>query len=93
MRHIVYPRELDGAIESEIRKLKDRYVELLGDKQKNSSVKLNISEEETVKYYDDNSLEYYKATAFVAMSDIYKKGSSAESVEIIRFRQLAKFMI
>jgi len=72
LKHIVYPREMDGAIESEIRRLEDQYNELLCNSKKRPRASLTLTEQESVNYYNDHALAYYKQTAFIDMEDFYR---------------------
>jgi Methylase involved in ubiquinone/menaquinone biosynthesis len=71
LKEIVYPRELDGAIESEIRKLEYRYNQLLNPDAQNKMINLTPLEKETINFYENNALEYYNQTAYVDMQDLY----------------------
>jgi len=71
IKEIVYPREMDGAIESEIRRLEDQYNDLLGRSNKKDNATSDV-DDENIKYYNDHALSYYKQTAFIDMGDLYK---------------------
>lgn len=64
MENIVFPLEVDGAIYSEIKRLKS----LL-----NYEDKVDVSINQTISYYNRNYEKYYDETAYVDLSDIYIK--------------------
>lgn len=64
MENIVFPLEVDGAIYSEVKRLKS----LL-----NHEDKVSVSINQTISYYNQNYEKYYDETAYVDLSDIYKK--------------------
>ena len=69
---LVYPKEIDGAIESEILKLQDKYKHLLTP-EREQSIRFQLSpiEKDSVGYYDKNYIEYSKKTLSLDMSEIY----------------------
>jgi SAM-dependent methyltransferase len=72
IKNLVFPLEIDGALETEVRKLQDRYSELLhGHTDKKAPVQLDKTQQKTISYYDKNSSQYYQQTAFINISDIY----------------------
>lgn len=73
IKELVFPLEIDGALESETRKLKDRYAGLLGNSSNGmNSEKLDENQRKTIEYYNKNSLRYYKEAAFIDMSEFIK---------------------
>ncbi|UQA51968.1 class I SAM-dependent methyltransferase [Vibrio sp. ED002] len=64
---VVFPLEINGAINSEINKL------LLIINKKNTQENINVANNKNVKYYDDNCISYNNITKKVDMSAIYKK--------------------
>jgi len=72
LKHIVYPREMDGAIESEIRRLEDQYNDLLRISNNKTPLRLTSPEAQSISYYNNHALEYYKKTAFIDMKDLYE---------------------
>lgn len=62
LENIVFPLEINGAINSEILKLKN----------KNSAAK-NIEKNKTIRFYDDNYISYYNSTINVDMNETYSK--------------------
>ncbi len=69
---LVFPMEIDGALETEIRKLQDDYSRFLyGSSNNNKSVNLDEEQRRIISYYDNNYLNYYRKTAFQDMSEIY----------------------
>jgi len=64
LEDIVFPLEINGAIENEIRKLQNII---------NPPPKKNIPKSKTIAYYNKKPFEYYQQTYFVDMSDVYKK--------------------
>ena len=72
---IVYPYEVDGAIESEIRRLQDRYHDLMNQtpiKRKQAKIS-NKEQRKTISYYNRDSQSYFKETAYIDLEDIYQK--------------------
>lgn len=68
---IAFPLELDGALTNEVRRLEDYYdqkrLEIFSD------AKIPQKINSTIKYYNDNSENYYDETMFINMSKIYNK--------------------
>ncbi len=75
LEDIVFPLEVDGAIESEIRKLRDQYKALLDPSKtkKRNSVKLSKEQKRIVSLYDQDAEEYFRETAYIDMTDEYQK--------------------
>lgn len=73
IKKLVFPLEIDGALETEIRKLQDRYSDLLRDSTNERASKHDEELSKTIGYYNENHLEYYKQTAFINLSDIYRE--------------------
>ena len=73
LKRMVFPLEIDGALESETRKLRDRYRELLNKYQSKKMYRPDFSESETISYYQSNPQKYFKETAYLNLSDIYKE--------------------
>jgi SAM-dependent methyltransferase len=71
---MVFPLEIDGAIETEIKKLQDRYKELLhfSDKEMRWK-KLFRKKDETISWYDRNPKKYFRQTAYLDLREIYKE--------------------
>lgn len=65
---LVYPLEVDGAIETEILKLRDRLKALEDGHGKDSSM---TSDRKTVSYYDKHIEDYYNKTAYLDMTAQY----------------------
>lgn len=65
LESIVFPLEINGAIDNEINKLQ-RIIKPLKDTTKTKSNK-------TIKYYDDSYIEYHRKTNSINMSEIYRK--------------------
>ncbi len=61
---IVFPLEINGALENEIRKLKKTI-----NFHKTNKNKININK--SIRYYDNNYIEYFKKTYSIDMSDVY----------------------
>lgn len=68
---IAFPLELDGALTNEVRKLEENYNQKKLEIFNNAEILQKINS--TIKYYDDNTHNYYVETMFVDMSEIYKK--------------------
>lgn len=72
IKELVNPLEVNGALESEIRRLQDQYDVLLNGKAtKPNMPNLDISEVKTVDWYDQNSEEYYRRSTPVNMEEQY----------------------
>lgn len=70
---LVFPLEVDGAIETEIRKLQDRYLQLLSPNEKNKKkIKLGLIQRRIVSSYNRDYKQYYRDTANIDLSAIYK---------------------
>jgi SAM-dependent methyltransferase len=73
IKSLVFPKEIDGALETEVRRLQDRYNELLESKTKENRPILNNEQNKTIDYYNRNHLDYFRKTAFIDLSDIHEK--------------------
>jgi ubiquinone/menaquinone biosynthesis C-methylase UbiE len=65
LENIVFPLEVNGAINSEINKL----LRTIKSPQKNNTFKIN----KTITFYDDNHITYNNSTRQVDMKEIYEK--------------------
>jgi len=72
LESLVFPKEVDGALESEVRKLQDQYnilknqgIETI-DKAKLSRIQL-----QTMSWYNSNSKEYFRTTAHLDLKHLY----------------------
>ncbi|MEM0554622.1 MULTISPECIES: class I SAM-dependent methyltransferase [Aeromonas] len=63
LENIVFPLEINGAIDNEIRKLESQTLEKNYNKKKSK----------TIIYYNENAFDYYHKTYTVDMDDIYKR--------------------
>ena len=70
---LVFPKEIDGALETEVRRLQDRYNELLESKTKENSPIFNSEQIKIINYYNSTPSDYFRKTAFLDLSDIYEK--------------------
>jgi SAM-dependent methyltransferase len=75
LEDIVFPLEVDGAVESEIRKLRDQYKALLDPSKtkKRNSVKLSKEQKGIISLYDQDAELYFRETAYIDMTDEYQK--------------------
>jgi len=74
LNELVFPLEVDGAIETEIRKLQDRYQQLLSPNGvSKKKINLGALQQQTVSSYNLNYKKYYRDTAYIDLSDIYKE--------------------
>jgi len=72
LEDLVFPKEVDGALESEARKLQDQYKELKnqGFKPKDH-VKLSEIQLQTVSWYNSNAQKYFRTTAHLDITHLY----------------------
>ena len=70
---LVFPLEIDGALETEIRKLQDRYQQLLTPSEAKKSISLGPSQRQTVSSYNREYRKYYRDTAYIDLSEIYNE--------------------
>jgi SAM-dependent methyltransferase len=70
---LVFPLEVDGAIESEVMKLQDRYQELLRVEEKSVEEKVvSDTQRETIESYNRGHGKYFRDTAYLDLSHIYE---------------------
>jgi SAM-dependent methyltransferase len=73
---IVFPLAIDGAIESEIQRLKSRLSELnvmIEDRQPNGTKPLKTkTRDATIRYYDEHADSYANKTQYLDLSELYK---------------------
>ncbi len=72
LEDIVFPKELDGAIESEIRRLQDQHKKYDPLYKKSDPATLTKDQKKTIKHYDKDPLSYFRATASINMNDMYE---------------------
>ncbi|WP_168382892.1 class I SAM-dependent methyltransferase, partial [Erwinia amylovora] len=66
LEDIVFPLEINGAIDSEIRKLKV----IINFESKKENI---IETKKNISFYDKNSIDYFRKTASIDMSEIYNE--------------------
>ncbi|AUC86832.1 hypothetical protein CW735_00395 [Alteromonas sp. MB-3u-76] len=73
---IVFPLEIDGALESQIRKIQDNYEELsypLGEQRKDQPIERKSYQTATINYYNSSSKEYISSTRSISLNSLYSK--------------------
>ncbi len=74
LKKLVFPLEVDGAIETEIRKLNKRYQELLSPRgQPHKTIQSSFDQRQTISSYNLEYKKYYRDTAYLDLSDIYEE--------------------
>lgn len=73
---LVFPLEVDGALETEIRRLQDDFRKI--DPSKSGRWRLlrgslRCTDEPTIAFYDSNAAHYFRQTAFLNLDEIYQK--------------------
>ena len=74
LEHLVFPLEIDGALDTEIRKLQDDYNKLLrGTTKETAPIKLEKEQRRIIAYYEKNHLSYFRKTSLKEMPEVYSK--------------------
>ncbi|GAA5481402.1 hypothetical protein Hsar01_00611 [Haloferula sargassicola] len=69
---LVFPLEVDGALETEIRRLQDDF-RRIDPNEKRVRRKQSCADAPTVDFYTRNSSDYFRQTAFLNLEEIYEK--------------------